>query len=47
MTDHSIVILELRLSNFNKGKGFWKFNNALLQDKCFVENVKKLLPQLY
>ena len=24
-TDHSIVILELRLSNFNKGKGFWKF----------------------
>ena len=42
-TDHSIVILELRLSNFNKGKGFWKFNNALLQDKCFVGNVKKTI----
>ena len=42
-TDHSIVMLELRLSNFKKGKGFWKFNNALLQDTSFVENVKKTI----
>ena len=36
-------MLELRLSNFKKGKGFWKFNNALLQDTSFVENVKKTI----
>ena len=36
-------MLELRLSNFKKGKGFWKFDNALLQDTSFVENVKKTI----
>ena len=39
-TDHSSVELELKLSDFTCGKGFWKFNNSLLYDKDFVEKVK-------
>ena len=32
-TDHSSVELKLKLSDFNCGRGFWKFNNSLLYDK--------------
>ena len=42
-TDHSIVELELRLSDFIKGKGFWKFNNALLRDNTDIEKVENTI----
>lgn len=42
-TDHCIIQLELRLTNFTKGKGFWKFNNSLLRDKTYIEKVKKCI----
>jgi hypothetical protein len=35
-SDHSMVILSLKLQGFQKGKGLWKFNNSLLTDKEFV-----------
>ena len=31
-TDHSIVKLEIKNSEFNRGRGFWKFNTSLLHD---------------
>ena len=41
-TDHSSVDLELRLSDFTTGKGFWKFNNLLFKDKKkYIAHVKE------
>ena len=42
-TDHSIITIDLRLSTFKKGKGFWKFNNLLLKDKLYIEKVKEVI----
>ena len=44
-TDHSSVEIEIILDTFNKGKGFWKFNNSLLRDKSFVDRVKGTMEQ--
>ena len=42
-SDHSIISLDIKISNFVNGKGFWKFNNSLLTDKIFVEKVKNVI----
>ena len=42
-TDHSSVELELKLSDFKRGKGFWKMNNSLLKDKEYVTKVKQTI----
>ena len=42
-TDHSSVELELRLSDFTTGKGFWKFNNLLFKDKKYIAQVKETI----
>ena len=42
-TDHSSVELELKLSDFERGKGFWKMNNSLLKDKEYVNKVKQTI----
>ena len=42
-TDHSIIELELTFSEFDKGKGFWKFNNNLLRDKEYLDKVKLII----
>ena len=52
-SDHSIQQLDIILDNFNRGKGLWKFNNSLLENKDFLtlinstideEKVKYALP---
>ena len=41
-SDHDVLFLELKVSdNINFGKGYWKFNNSLLQDKPFVRKFTK------
>ena len=42
-TDHSSVELDLRLSDFTTGKGFWKFNNLLFKDKKYIAQVKEII----
>ena len=42
-TDHSYIELELQLSTFKKGKGFWRFNNSLLKDPVYVNKVKECI----
>ena len=42
-TDHSLLELSLSITDFKKGKGFWKFNNSLLRDKVFVDKVKQII----
>ena len=39
-TDHSLIYIEFKFGKFTPGKCFWKFNNSLLKDQIFVEEIK-------
>ena len=39
-SDHSLVGIELNTENSERGKGFWKFNSALLKEQEYVTLVK-------
>ena len=45
-TDHNIIEVELKLSDFKKQAGFWKFNNSLLGDKMYVQKIKQVILDL-
>lgn len=45
-SDHSMIELDISLSKFEKGKGFWKFNNSLLHDKTYVDLIKDTLSKI-
>jgi exonuclease III len=40
-TDHSAVVLHLRLDNIKPGKGTWKFNNSLLTEDNFLATIRE------
>ena len=40
-TDHSAVMLKLKLNQNEKGRSYWKFNNSLLRDSEYIKIVKK------
>lgn len=42
-SDHSPVVLCIEKNEFLKGKGIWKFNNALLADKEYIKIVKQIV----
>ena len=42
-TDHSYPIIKLKLNEFRKGKGLWKFNNSLLQETEYHNLVKRTI----
>ena len=42
-TDHSLIELELKISDFIKGRGFWKFNNQLLKNKEYILKMKDII----
>ena len=39
-SDHNIIKLSFCKSSQKRGKGIWKFNNALLENKDFIEMIK-------
>ena len=42
-TDHSMVLLSINLNNGKRGKGFFKFNCALLEDMVYTEKVRNII----
>lgn len=42
-SDHSPISLELKLQNFNQGKGTWKFNSSLLGDPNYISIIKEII----
>ena len=42
-SDHSPVLMQIKLNPRAKGPGYWKFNTSLLRDPDYVEKVNKLL----
>ena len=44
-SDHSTVVLSLKLNEFTKGKGLWKFNNSLLKDIEYAKLIRDCIQQ--
>ena len=42
-TDHYLVELHIRVSDFHRCSGFWKFNTSLLKDTTYINKVKKAI----
>lgn len=42
-TDHSLIGLDFQIAKFRRGRGYWKFNSALLHDKNYAKIVKDTL----
>ena len=45
-SDHSPVVLSLKLDSFTHGKGLWKFNNSLLHDYEYIKIINKNILQV-
>ena len=45
-SDHSFVILSLKKEQIKRDRPFWKFNNSLLKDKDYVDQIKELILEL-
>ena len=45
LTDHSAITLTLQSKGYaQRGPRFWKFNNSLLDDPAFVEQLYNVIP---
>ena len=45
LTDHSAITLTLQSKGYTqRGPGFWKFNNSLLDDHDFVDQLNNMIP---
>ena len=38
--DHAMIDLYITFTKFERGRGFWKFNNSLLNDCVYVDKIK-------
>ena len=45
-SDHSTVVLSLKVNEFKKGKRLWKFNNSLLKDIEYAKLIKDCIQQI-
>ena len=45
-TDHSGIVLQLRLNQNERGRSYWKFNNSLLKDKDYIKLVKQSIKEV-
>ena len=43
LSDHKAVVLEINNHNFQRGPGYWKFNNRYLKDQDFVTRMNSIL----
>ena len=46
LSDHHFVMIELEGVKQIKGKGYWKFNNSLLRDKTFLDEMNVRLDEI-
>ena len=45
-SDHSLILLDLKLNTQSKGRGLWKLNTALLHDPKYVKFINKNLVEI-
>ena len=44
-SDHSCIELQICLNSFKQGKGLWKFNNSLLENKSYLDLVNNIIKE--
>ena len=44
-TDHSAIELSFFINKFERGRGLWRFNSQLLQNKEYIQLVKNLIKE--
>ena len=44
-SDHSIIEININLSSFKHGKGYWKFNNSLLKNQEYLDLINKIITE--
>ena len=42
-SDHSLVNISIRTEQFKRDRPYWKFNNSLLKDKEYIDEIKKVI----
>ena len=42
-TDHSLISIEFKFGKFSPGKSYWKFNNSVLKDYRYVQEIKTVI----
>ncbi|VDI34332.1 blast:LINE-1 retrotransposable element ORF2 protein [Mytilus galloprovincialis] len=42
-TDHNGISLKIRTQKVNRGKGYWKLNSSILNDRDYCCNIEKLI----
>ena len=42
-TDHSAVSIEIKLTEATRGRGHWKFNNTVLKEQAYVNQIKQVI----
>lgn len=45
-TDHLLVYFNIQFGKFKKGKSLWKFDNSLLRDKGYVNEMKQVIKEV-
>ena len=45
-SDHTIVVLELNLTQLSHGKSYWKHNNSLLTDPDYLKQINKKIEDI-
>lgn len=45
-SDHSMITLELNLTNFKHGKSYWKLNNSLLSDIEYLNQINEKISDI-
>ena len=45
-SDHSIITLELNLTDFTHGRSYWKHNNSLLSDSEYLSPINRKIVQI-
>ena len=43
MTDHTAMFVNIKISENQRGPGYWKFNDSLLENKDFIEKMRNTL----
>ena len=46
LSDHSVVKLRVKMTDFAQGPGLWKFNTSLLNDEKITNGIRKLIENM-
>ena len=45
-SDHNPIELEIDFAKFSRGRGFWKFNNSLIEDPEYLNLIKNIIKRV-